>query len=207
MCRSLRAHQQGSGFMLSGVFLRWDTWRERSIISLCPSETKQPVNIGIFRRMEWNSSILRLKTTHACSKTIKENKELGHRKLRVIALLEEKGWKKHLWRSRLSNTHNVVTYPTSNNKTSSDTHKPSKTLKVCQQWLSKGRDSSIIHYYSKSSVSGTSVIVLSKVPKASTHSQVLDQANWAGSSPNTAVGSVSNSAADSKALRELTRLH
>lgn len=82
--------------MFRGVFLRWDTSRERSIIRLCPSETRQPVNIGIFRRIEWNSSILRLKTTLACSKTIRESKESGHGKLRAIALLEEKGWKKHL---------------------------------------------------------------------------------------------------------------
>lgn len=39
MCRSLHAHQQGSGLLLSGIFLSWDTPRERRIISLCPSET------------------------------------------------------------------------------------------------------------------------------------------------------------------------
>lgn len=39
---------------------------------------------------------VKLKTIHACSKAIKKNKEWDHIKFRVIALLEEKGWKKHL---------------------------------------------------------------------------------------------------------------
>lgn len=77
----------------------------------------------------------------------------------------------------------------SNNKTSSDTHKPPETCKVCQQWLHIGKDASVIHYYSKSSVSRASVTVLSKIPNASIHSQVLDQANWPGSSHNPATGS------------------
>lgn len=78
----------------------------------------------------------------------------------------------------------------SNNKTSSDTHKPPETCKVCQQWLHIGKDTCVIHYYSKSSVSRTSVTVLSKIPNASTHSQVLDQANWPGSLHNPADGSI-----------------
>lgn len=74
-------------------------------------------------------AILSLRTMQACSKAIKKNKESDHIKFRAIALWEEKGWKKHLGRSCLTNPH-VFIHQLSN-KTNSDTHKPSKTRKVC----------------------------------------------------------------------------